>query len=181
LTTASSSRELLPGEWSILALLADEPTHGWALSKEMAPTGSVGKVWAMGRPLVYRTLELLESRGLVAALGLERGARGPKRALFGATDAGRTEVARWLAQPVGHVHEMRSVFLLKLVLLQRAGLDRQPLLRAQRALVADATGELEARLRSSIGVENILARFRLENSRSMLTFIDTELGLADVY
>ena len=26
-------RELAPGEWSVLALLADAPAHGWALAE----------------------------------------------------------------------------------------------------------------------------------------------------
>ena len=50
-------RDLGPGEWSVLALLADAPAHGWALSKQMSRTGEVGRVWSMGRPLVYRALD----------------------------------------------------------------------------------------------------------------------------
>ena len=28
-------RELAPGEWSVLALLAEEPGHGWALARQI--------------------------------------------------------------------------------------------------------------------------------------------------
>jgi PadR family transcriptional regulator AphA len=168
----TSGRELAPGEWSVLALLADEPAHGWALAKELSPTGSVGSVWSMGRPLVYRALDLLESRGLIAPLSRERGLRGPNRAVFTATDAGRREVARWLVEPVERVREVRSLFLLKLVLLERSGFDPRPLLHAQRALATAALATLEPVFRTSVGVDHILARFRVESTRSVVSFID---------
>ena len=141
-----AERDLAPGEWSCLALLANTPGHGWALAKEISRTGEVGRVWAVGRPLVYRALDLLERRGLIEQVGSEPGSRGPNRALFQATERGRAELARWLAEPVDHVRDVRSLFLLKLVLSERAGLDSRPLLRAQRAVTLPAVSALEARL-----------------------------------
>jgi len=44
--------ELTAGEWAVLALLAEAPTHGFAIAKAMAPEGEVGKVWSVRRPLV---------------------------------------------------------------------------------------------------------------------------------
>jgi DNA-binding PadR family transcriptional regulator len=164
-------RELAPGEWSVLALLSDAPAHGWALAESMARDGEIGRVWAVGRPLVYRALELLESRRLIEPVGTERGARGPNRALFKATPDGREELARWLAEPVDHVREVRSLLLLKLVLLQRAGLDNRPLLEAQRAVTVPAVDALEERLRQSIGAEHVFVLFRLETTRSVVRFI----------
>lgn len=165
-------RELAPGEWSVLALLADAPAHGWALAEAMSREGEIGRVWAVGRPLVYRALELLEGRGLIEPVGTERGARGPNRALFKATRDGREELARWLSEPVDHVRDVRSLLLLKLVLLERAGLDNQPLLEAQRELTVAAVEALEARLRRSIGTEHVFVLFRLETTRSVVRFID---------
>ncbi len=169
-------RELAPGEWSVLALLADKPGHGWALAKEMSRSGEVGRVWSVGRPLVYRALELLEARGLVEPVGRERGARGPSRELFRATAEGREALGRWLAEPVEHVREIRSVFLLKLLLIVRAGMERRPLLEAQRAVVLPAVEALERRLRSSVGSERIFVRFRLESTRAVVDFIDGMLA-----
>jgi DNA-binding PadR family transcriptional regulator len=169
-------RELAPGEWSVLALLADEPAHGWALAEAMGRSGEVGRVWAVGRPLVYRALELLESRGLIESVGSERGARGPNRALFKATPEGREELTHWLSEPVDHVREVRSLLLLKLVLLERAGLDNRPLLEAQRALTVPAVAALELRLRQSVGTEHVFVRFRLETTRSVVFFIDGMLA-----
>jgi DNA-binding PadR family transcriptional regulator len=165
-------RELAPGEWSVLALLAEEPGHGWALARQMARDGEIGRVWALGRPLVYRALELLEERGLIEPAGSERGVRGPNRTVFRATPQGRQALAEWLQVPVEHVRDVRSLLLLKLVLIDRAGLDRDPLLHAQRALVVPAIATLERRLAESSGSEAIFVRFRLESTRAVLDFID---------
>jgi PadR family transcriptional regulator AphA len=168
----SVERELAPGEWSILALLAEAPGHGWALARQMARDGDIGRVWALGRPLVYRALELLEARGLVEPTGSERGTRGPNRTVFRATDEGREVLGRWLSEPVAHVRDVRSLLLLKLILIERARLDREPLLHAQRELVVPALHALETRLEGSCGTESIFVRFRLESTRAVLEFID---------
>lgn len=165
-------RELAPGEWSVLALLAEEPGHGWALARQMSRDGEIGRVWALGRPLVYRALELLESRRLIEPAGSERGIRGPNRTVFRATPAGREELAQWLEQPVEHVRDVRSLLLLKLVLIDRAGLDREPLLHAERDVVVPAVKALEQRLAESAGSEAIFVRFRLESTRAVVDFID---------
>lgn len=173
-------RDLAPGEWSVLALLADRPGHGWALAKEMSRSGEVGRVWAVGRPLVYRALEQLERRRLVELVGSERGTRGPDRALFRATDEGREALRAWLSEPVAHVRELRSLFLLKLLLILRAGLERRPLLEAQRAVVVPAVEALHARLRTSVGTERIFVSFRLETTRAVIDFIDALLAEDDL-
>lgn len=166
------ARELAPGEWSVLALLAEEPGHGWALARQMARDGEIGRVWALGRPLVYRALELLEERGLIEPAGSERGVRGPNRTVFRATPVGREALAEWLEVPVEHVRDVRSLLLLKLVLIDRAGLEREPLLRAQREHVVPAIRALEERLERSSRSEAIFVRFRLESTRAVLEFID---------
>ncbi len=172
---AAVGRELAPGEWSVLALLADAPAHGWAIAKAMSRTGEVGSVWAIGRPLVYRAIDMLEGRGLIEPVGSEPGSRGPNRALFKATPEGREALACWLAEPVDHMRDVRSLLLLKLVLLERAGLDNRPLLEAQLALTLPAIATLEARLRRSVGTENVFVRFRLESTRSVAHFIESML------
>jgi PadR family transcriptional regulator AphA len=138
----------------------------------MAREGEVGRVWALGRPLVYRALELLEERELIEPTGSERGVRGPNRTIFRATARGREALGEWLAEPVEHVRDVRSLLLLKLVLIDRAGLDRTPLLQAQRELTVPAVETLEKRLGASTGSEAIFVRFRLESTRAVVDFID---------
>jgi PadR family transcriptional regulator AphA len=168
----ANERELAPGEWSVLALLSNAPAHGWALAKELSRSGEVGRVWAVARPLVYRALELLESRGLIEPVGTERGARGPNRSLFRATALGRDELADWLSKPVDHIRDVRSLLLLKLVLIDRAGLESRPLLEAQRAHTVPAVTALDERLAASVGTEHVFVRFRLETTRAVVSFID---------
>jgi DNA-binding PadR family transcriptional regulator len=171
----STERELGPGEWAVLALLSEAPGHGWILATQLSRTGAIGKVWTLGRPLVYRAIETLEGRGLIAPIGEERGARGPNRTIFSATPAGREALLVWLHAPVEHVRDVRSLFLLKLVLLQRAGQPLQSLLKAERLLVEPAIASLETRLETSPDDEAIFLRFRLETTRAVLAFIDALL------
>ena len=165
-------RDLAPGEWAVLALLCEHPAHGWALASTLSPEGEVGSVWALGRPLVYRSLEILERRGLVEPAGHEPSERGPSRTIFRATASGCTAVERWLAEPVERVREIRSLLLLKLVFAERAGTNPVAMLDEQRALLSDLADALERRLGSSVGPERILLRFRHETALAALRFVD---------
>ena len=73
------------------------------------------------------------------------------------------------------MRDVRSTFLLKLILIDRAGLDPEPLLEAQRASVVPAVEALEARLAASGRTERILVHFRLESTRAVVHFIDSLL------
>jgi PadR family transcriptional regulator AphA len=129
----------------------------------------------MGRPLVYRSLEILEHRGLIEAAGHEPGARGPNRTIFRVTSAGSEALEQWLHEPVDHVRDVRSLLLLKLVFATRLDVDPRPMLSAQHDAIASAVDVLEARIGRSRGTEEILLRFRLESTRAVLRFIDGTL------
>src|SRR5436190_2058593 len=60
-----AERTLAPGEWAVLALLSERPAHGWALAGELGRSGELGSVWSLGRPLVYRSIDILAERGLI--------------------------------------------------------------------------------------------------------------------
>jgi PadR family transcriptional regulator AphA len=171
-----SDRELAPGEWAVLALLCERPAHGWALARQLSSGGELGSIWSLTRPLVYRSLEILEERGLIAPSGSEPGARGPNRTIFRATAAGHAAIAEWLGEPVEHVREGRSLLLLKLVFAQRNCVDPRPMLHAQLETLEDSIAALEERVAESEGVDAILLRFRLESSRAVERFIDGVLG-----
>jgi hypothetical protein len=40
---ARGREELTAGEWAVLALVNEQPTHGFALARAMAPDGDVGR------------------------------------------------------------------------------------------------------------------------------------------
>src|SRR5262249_20278938 len=94
-------------DWAVLALVADGGVHGWAVGREMAPEGDVGRIWTCSRPRVYRALDALVEEGLVRASALEPGGQGPARRRMSATRAGRAAVAGWLGTPVEHVRDLR--------------------------------------------------------------------------
>ncbi len=167
---------LTPNELCVLALVVEAPRHGWGIATIVARDGELGAIWSLARPLVYTSLHRLESEGYLETAGIERGDRGPHRVIFKATPSGRRTVREWLVQPVEHVRDIRSVFLLKVVLAQRLGLDAEPLLLAQRALMTPFVAWLEARLEDVDPVaeptEATVLYFRFETARTMMGFID---------
>lgn len=175
----TDDRELSPSDWTILALVAEGPTHGWAIAMQVARGGEVGSIWSLGRPIVYQGLERLESRGLIKTTGIVRGARGPHRVMYEATPAGRKQARKWLGEPVEHVREIRTLFLLKVVLSQRAGIDVEPLLVAQRAVIVPFVHLLEAQLDDANPLappyEATMRQFRLDTTETIVRFIDKML------
>src|SRR5262249_48894542 len=141
-----------------------------------SPTGELGSIWSLTRPLVYRSLEILEARQLIVPAGSEPGIRGPNRTIFRATAAGHEAVGVWLSQPVEHVRGGRSLLLLKLGFAPRNCVDPRPMLLAQREAIEEAIGSLETRTRGSQGTEAILLRFRLESSRAVERFVEGVLS-----
>jgi DNA-binding PadR family transcriptional regulator len=172
-------RALAPGDWAVLALVAERPAHGWAIAAQLARGGEVGSIWSLGRPLVYQALARLEEQGLIRTRGLERGRRGPHRVVYEETPGGRKAVRDWLAAPVEHVREIRSLFLLKVVLSQRAGIDIEPLLTEQRRTMMPFLVWLETQVDDAGSTAELTTlRFRLETTQMVVRFIDGMLDEA---
>src|SRR5262245_45255430 len=166
-------RELRPGDWAIMALLAEQPSHGWALAETLKPDGEIGAVWHLARPVVYRTLESLEQQGLIEPVALERSPHGPHRVVFTVASRGRGGLYEWLAEPVEHITEIRSLFLLNLVFAARAGIDREPLVRAQRELVEAEATAAELELAGRTDVDRVYGQFRRDEAQAVLGFLDS--------
>ena len=169
--------ELSVGEWAVLALLSEEPAHGFALARAMAPGGEVGQVWAMRRPLVYRALETLEHVGLIRPAGTVPSQSGPQRTILEVTPAGRQALAGWMAEPVSHVRDARSLLMLKLLFLTRREADPAPLLTAQRAQFSAHAERLSAAVEESDGFDRALLLWRLHSTTAAVQF--TEAMLSD--
>lgn len=166
--------ELLLGEWAVLGILANGRAHGFAVSKRLAPTGDVGRVWSLSRPLTYRALEQLHNRKLIDAIGEEPGTAGGARTIFAVTRAGRAALRRWLAEPVAHLRDVRSELLLKLVLCQLAGMDATPLIGAQRAVSEPVARKWAGEVRK--GATDPVTLWRYESSRAVVRFLDRLAG-----
>lgn len=124
-------------EWAVLGVLVEQPRHGYDVAGELAAGTALGDIWTVNRQLVYRAVERLDALGLAEARRREPGAGGPPRTVYGPTRRGREALRRWLATPVEHLREVRSALLLKLAMTDRLGVDRAPLVAAQRAALAD--------------------------------------------
>ena len=130
---------------AVLALLAEEPMHGYRIIHEI--TERSGGTWTPNAGAVYPTLQLLADEGLIAAETTDG------RKTYALTETGRSTVARdgitapWASASDAHGHDAhdrhdRSA-------LPKAGLSlAQAAAQVQRtgspAQVAEAVSELDA-------------------------------------
>jgi DNA-binding PadR family transcriptional regulator len=168
--------ELATGEWAVLGLIAEEPTHGFAIARTMAPDGEVGKVWSLRRPLVYRAVETLTAMAMIRAAGTQASNAGPQRTVLEATPAGKRALTRWLREPVTHVRDARSLLMLKLLFLTRREADLEPLLAAQRERFAELAEGLAAAADEAEGFDRALVLWRLESTTASIRFVEAMLA-----
>ena len=160
------------GEHAVLALLAEEPRHGWAIARELATDGDLGRIWRLSHPLAYRAMDSLAAQRLVRAVGTEPGL-GPRRRILTVTASGRREVDRWLGEPVEHLRDVRTELLLKLVLSRRIGRDPRPLLRDQQRTFRRIFAALEASTARSDS--DLVDVWRHESAESVRRFLAAAL------
>ena len=167
--------QLTPGEWAVLALLAEEPTHGFAIARAIAPDGEIGKVWSLPRPRVDYAIDALPGRGFAGPVATVASRSGPHRTVLEVTPPGRRALATWLAAPVEHIRDARSLLLLKLLFLYRSDLDPGPLLRAQRVRFESLAERLLVAVAEARGFDRTVRSWRLEGATAAVRFIDTTM------
>lgn len=162
-------------EWTVLAVIAERPVHGFAVAALTAPAGDLGRIWQIQRPLVYRALGRLEGADLIVPEAVETGP-GPQRTRYSATEAGRAAVAEWLRTPVDHVRDIRSELLLKLALLDRRGADPGELLGRQRAALEPIADAIIAERDACTGFDAVLLAWRQAGTTAAMAFLDDVLS-----
>lgn len=167
----STEQKLLLGEWACLGILYPAPTHGFAIAARLKPTGDIGRVWSLSRPLTYRSLDQLTAQNYVHAIGEEPGIAGGNRTILAATRLGRAQLRKWLTTPVTHLRDLRSELLLKMVLADECGIDIAPMLVRQRAHIEELATAL-AEHRDSAAKPDVVATWRAESSQAALRFLD---------
>jgi DNA-binding PadR family transcriptional regulator len=170
--TSPEEYSLSLSEWLVLSLVCEQPRHGFAIAGLLGAEGSLGRVWRVPKPVIYRALQRLEQLGLVRTTEQQASSQGPVRSLIDATSAGRKAARAWLLRPVAHTRDVRSELLVKLALLDRAGADPQPLLEAQREHLAPVADSLRARLGDAAGFDRTLALWRYETVSATIRFLD---------
>ncbi len=158
-------------EWLVLAILSQQPAHGFAVAQLTAHDGELGRVWQIPKAVIYRAIGRLLDAGLIASEGIEPGL-GPQRTVYTATPRGREAAQRWLHTPVKHVRDIRSQLLLKLALLDRAGDDPAGLLRSQRAVLEPIARAIEAQRAECGGFDATLLAWRRATAKAALDFLD---------
>jgi DNA-binding PadR family transcriptional regulator len=174
--TSPEERSLSLAEWLVLCLVCEQPRHGFAITRLLGADGSMGQVWRVPKPVVYRALQRLEQLGLVRTVEQQPSSQGPVRSLIDATAAGRRAAAAWLTRPAAHTRDVRSELLVKLALLDRAGIGPEPLLEAQRERLAPVLGALRARLGEAAGFDHTLLLWRYETVSATVRFLDALCG-----
>jgi DNA-binding PadR family transcriptional regulator len=170
--TSPEEHSLSLSEWLVLCLVCEQPRHGFAIARLLEAEGSLGKVWRVPKPVIYRALQRLEQLGLVRTTEQQASSRGPVRSLIDATPAGRKAAGVWLTRPVSHTRDVRSELLVKLALHDRGGTDPQPLLEAQREHLAPLADTLRARLGDAAGFDRTLVLWRFETVSATIRFLD---------
>ncbi|HEV7863010.1 MAG TPA: PadR family transcriptional regulator [Acidimicrobiia bacterium] len=163
-------------EWVVLGLLSEAPSHGFAVARSLSRATALGQVWTVPRPLVYRAIGRLEEQGMIAVAGEEPGEPGPPRMVYHATGKGKKAVAQWRGEPVQHLREVRSAFLAKVLLRQRAGEVLAPLVADQRAVFEPLFQRLADQFTEREG-DRVVASWRYESSQAVARLLDQVEGL----
>ena len=159
-------------EWLVLCIACEKPTYGSAIAGLFSRGGSLGRIWQVSKPAIYRAIGRLEQLGLVQTAGQQRFNDRPASNLVTATRAGRTVVRMWLRTPVAHGRDVRSELMIKLALLDRAGDNPKDLLSRQLAAFGPLAAALAERAQHTTGMEHTLALWRHETMSATIEFLD---------
>ncbi|MGA8114754.1 MAG: PadR family transcriptional regulator [Actinocatenispora sp.] len=115
---------------TLLGLLEAGPRHGYDLKR--AYDERFGQDHPLHYGQVYSTLSRLLKNDLVEFEGVEPGS-GPERKRYAITDAGVTDVDRWLAQPEAPEPYLQNTLYTKVVLALLTGRSAADILDTQRS------------------------------------------------
>ncbi len=127
----------------VLALIVEQPRHGWAIQEELAPNGPIGRAWTLSRQLVYRAIDTLESDGLVKRAKPKDGGGGDK-VVISPTAKGKSHAQKWLDAPVAHLRDVRTELVVKMMLRDRSGLSSKTFLERQQQTFAPLIRAIES-------------------------------------
>lgn len=107
---------------ALLALLADEPAHGYELKKRVDE--QLSPLWSLREAQIYNNLRILEREGLIRLEEQVAQAGLPDRKVFNVTEVGTVALDEWTSSPVQSSRQLKDDFYLKLTVL--AGVLDQP-------------------------------------------------------
>jgi len=140
--------------------------HGWSIAGELARDGDLGRIYAVSRPLTYKTIDRLVLAGALDRVGTQPGG-GNDRIMLRITASGRGRLDEWLATPAAHVRDVRTELVLKLRLLERLDRPRADLVAAQRAVVEPIIAGI-----GESPHDEVVGLWRSESSAAAARFLD---------
>jgi DNA-binding PadR family transcriptional regulator len=172
-------RPTQPAEHAVLGLLYFEEGggHGYDLARHFGDDQPLGDVLKLEPGMLYHHLKKLARTGWVTVDVEPQGTR-PPRQVYTLTDDGKTELLRWLREPVQHTRDIRLDFLVKLYFARL--LDpalATDLIHGQLAKSREMESSLETRLAESNAPANDFARqvldLRLLQTRAAITWLES--------
>lgn len=122
-------------EYVILALLGEEPMHGYELHHRVSDMPGINRIWSIKQALFYSKLEKLEENGFIEQVHPHLDEVAPGRVVFQLTAQGKESLSDWVSIPVTKARDIRQAFLAKLIIAQRYGQDQAlELIRKQRQI-----------------------------------------------
>ena len=104
----------MPYAHALLALLAEQRSYAWQLRNGIEAT--LGDQWSgASRSHVYAILKRMEKDGLITASPDPSADHRPDITIHEITDAGRNELARWIAEPTERTAGYRDDFAVKVM------------------------------------------------------------------
>jgi DNA-binding PadR family transcriptional regulator len=162
-------------DWSVLAVLVEEPRHGFAVARQLERDAPLGSIWRVARPQVYRSVDRLVAAGL-AEVGSSEHGHGPDRRVVSPTSAGRRAVHKWATTPVDRLRKVRSDLLVRLAVCRRLGLDGLTLLDRQAEVIAAIQSRLDKDLALARDERRIALLWRRANAEAVESFLTTARG-----
>lgn len=116
----------------VLALLVEEQQHGFGVFGSIQHDEALSMAISVRRPLIYRSLNDLESAGLITPTRTEDGERGAPRTIYRATTRGKHTTEAWLNSIVTHPRDARLELLAKFALRARRSMPNRRFASEQR-------------------------------------------------
>lgn len=154
---------------TLLGLLEREPSHGYDLKRHYDTYFGRGKQLPFGQ--VYATLGRLARDGKVVGGEAEPG-EGPDRKPYSITDAGRSEVDAWLADPVEPEPHLQTVLFVKVTLALMLGKPADAYLDRQRSAHIRRMHDLTGLKHNGALVDVLLADHALFHLEADLRWMD---------